>query len=331
MSKCPKCGAEVADGIKFCMECGEAIPQTKECPKCHAKWPMDMRFCQECGSRFDVAPATTGAAGSPLMGDKNVIAGDVNNSVSMSNSNNTTNVTNNVTATNTTNNVSNATHNVSTVTSNSQVTNNSTTNNTYIRQEVRQETELDKEMKLAQIESLRLEQDKRRHEMESAMRKQWEEEQRKKQEERDRLRAEAERHAGIKLEAERAKQAAKEAESAAALARAEAELQAQRDELERVRAEQAAELAKISPYKRMKFRIVGLLLGWIGLHWLYVRRWKMFVAHWLSLIVFFSVAGLSKCSAVGGFFVLMSFAWLAYSWLGSIIFAKKDGQGRRLS
>ena len=165
MSKCSNCGVEVDEGAKFCGECGAPVPQVKECPQCHAKWPLDMKFCQECGGRFDVAPATTGAVGSPLMGDKNVIAGDVNNSVSTSNSNNTTNVTNNVTATNTTNNVSNTTHNVSNVTNNSQVTNNSTTNNTFIRQEITQETELDKEAKRVQIEKLRLEKERQEKEL----------------------------------------------------------------------------------------------------------------------------------------------------------------------
>lgn len=162
MAKCPKCGVNVEDGAKFCMECGTPIPQTKECPSCHARWPLAAKFCQECGYNFNTAPVTAGGA---LMGDKNVIAGDVNNSVSMSNSNNTTNVTNNATTHNTTNNVSNTTHNVSNVTNNSQVTNNSTTNNTFIRQEIKQETELDKEAKRVQIEKLRLEKERQEKEL----------------------------------------------------------------------------------------------------------------------------------------------------------------------
>lgn len=94
MSKCPNCGVEVEVGAKFCLECGTAIPQTKECPKCHAEWPMNAKFCQECGHNFNGNVSAGGTAGSPFMGDKNVIAGDVNSSVSMSNSNNTTNNTN---------------------------------------------------------------------------------------------------------------------------------------------------------------------------------------------------------------------------------------------
>lgn len=31
MVKCPSCGADVADGIKFCCECGARVPQDKKC------------------------------------------------------------------------------------------------------------------------------------------------------------------------------------------------------------------------------------------------------------------------------------------------------------
>ena len=161
MSRCPNCGSEVDAGMKFCGECGTVLPQTKECPKCHSQLPMNAKFCQDCGYNFSVAPTASGSAGIPLMGDKNVIAGDVNNSVSMSNSNNTTNVTTNNSTNNTTNNVSN----VSNVTNNSQVTNNTTTHNMYIKQEIKHETELDKEAKRVQIERLRLEKEQQEKEM----------------------------------------------------------------------------------------------------------------------------------------------------------------------
>ena len=88
MAKCPKCGGEVESGAKFCMECGEAIPQTKECPKCHAQWPLKAKFCAECGFNFNAA------GGGSVIGDKNVIAGDVHIDQSTTTNNTVTNVIN---------------------------------------------------------------------------------------------------------------------------------------------------------------------------------------------------------------------------------------------
>ena len=84
MSKCPQCGVDVDAGMKFCGECGAAIPQTKECPKCHLQCSAAMKFCGGCGYNFS---GTGGTGGGGIMGDKNVIAGDVTNTVT----NNTTN------------------------------------------------------------------------------------------------------------------------------------------------------------------------------------------------------------------------------------------------
>lgn len=101
MAKCPNCGTSVEDGSKFCMECGTQIPQTKECPSCHARWPLTAKFCAECGYSFN-AVKTSG----PVIGDKNVIAGDVHIDQSSTINNNTVNnVTN--TTTNVVNNVIN--------------------------------------------------------------------------------------------------------------------------------------------------------------------------------------------------------------------------------
>ena len=101
MTKCPNCGVNVEDGAKFCMECGTAIPQSKECPSCHARWPLTAKFCAECGYNFNAAK-TSGS----VIGDKNVIAGDVHIDQSSTVNNNTVNnVTN--TATNVINNVIN--------------------------------------------------------------------------------------------------------------------------------------------------------------------------------------------------------------------------------
>jgi len=96
MSKCPKCGFEVESGMKFCGECGTPIPQVKECPKCHAQCSLTTKFCGECGYNFNASVTGAGA----VIGDKNVIAGDVridqSSMVNNNTVNNVTNTTNNV-------------------------------------------------------------------------------------------------------------------------------------------------------------------------------------------------------------------------------------------
>ena len=96
MAKCPQCGVSVEDSVKFCMECGVPIPQTKECPLCHARWPLTAKFCSECGYNFNAAK-TSGS----VIGDKNVIAGDVHidqsSTVNNNTVNNITSTTNNTT------------------------------------------------------------------------------------------------------------------------------------------------------------------------------------------------------------------------------------------
>ena len=71
---CNNCGAEVADGMKFCFDCGTPVPQVKKCVSCEAELSLKMKFCPECGTNQDgSAPKSSGFS----MGDKNVIAGDV--------------------------------------------------------------------------------------------------------------------------------------------------------------------------------------------------------------------------------------------------------------
>lgn len=94
MSECPQCGAEVESGSKFCAECGTPIPQTKECPQCHAQLKLAAKFCMECGYSF----LAGGGSSKPVIGDKNVIAGDVHVDQSKTIHNTTHN---NVTTTNT--------------------------------------------------------------------------------------------------------------------------------------------------------------------------------------------------------------------------------------
>lgn len=247
MSKCPNCGVEVEVGAKFCLECGTAIPQTKECPKCHAEWPMNAKFCQECGHNFNGNASAGGTASSPFMGDKNVIAGDVNSSVSMSNSNNTTNNTNNNIVNNSTTTVDNSqvvTNNNNTtnnVTTNNQVTNNTTTNNTFIRQEIKEETELDKEAKRVQIEKLRLEKEHQARELER------------------------------KRILEEAALASEKTRKAAELAQEKLKLKAIEEESNK------------SPYTMKTFRKLGLWGGFLGLQYAYIRRWPLFAASLLLM------------------------------------------------
>ena len=54
MIKCSKCGEELNDGAKFCMECGAPVLQEKECLQCGAKLPLNAKFCFECGSSQEI-------------------------------------------------------------------------------------------------------------------------------------------------------------------------------------------------------------------------------------------------------------------------------------
>lgn len=48
---CPKCGAHVKKGTKFCSECGTSmLIQTKKCVKCGADINGSAKFCPECGA-----------------------------------------------------------------------------------------------------------------------------------------------------------------------------------------------------------------------------------------------------------------------------------------
>ena len=96
--KCPNCGEENAEEMKFCGNCGTKLPEPmNHCPNCNKDWPITLKFCGECGFKFGGGSA---AGSSALMGDKNVIAGDVNNTVT-NNTNNINNSTNTTYITNT--------------------------------------------------------------------------------------------------------------------------------------------------------------------------------------------------------------------------------------
>ena len=57
--KCSICGADLADGVLFCRECGNRIgtAQKRFCRVCGAKLKQGEEFCTECGARIEVSTA----------------------------------------------------------------------------------------------------------------------------------------------------------------------------------------------------------------------------------------------------------------------------------
>lgn len=49
---CPKCSAPVADGLKFCGNCGEKISNSIICPSCNHENPENTKFCGNCGQKL---------------------------------------------------------------------------------------------------------------------------------------------------------------------------------------------------------------------------------------------------------------------------------------
>jgi Double zinc ribbon/Adenylate and Guanylate cyclase catalytic domain len=45
--RCPRCGFENPEGLKFCGECGTAV--TAPCPRCGFVNPPQFKFCGDCG------------------------------------------------------------------------------------------------------------------------------------------------------------------------------------------------------------------------------------------------------------------------------------------
>ena len=52
LNRCPNCGAEVAQGLKFCGECGCSMNAGKRCPECGFENEPGMKFCGECGTKL---------------------------------------------------------------------------------------------------------------------------------------------------------------------------------------------------------------------------------------------------------------------------------------
>jgi membrane protease subunit (stomatin/prohibitin family) len=50
-ASCVKCGEELEPGTKFCSNCG--AKQTDECPNCKTELPVGTKFCSNCGQKVD--------------------------------------------------------------------------------------------------------------------------------------------------------------------------------------------------------------------------------------------------------------------------------------
>lgn len=48
---CPKCNAEVPQGAKFCLNCGEKLVSSL-CPNCKNELPSGGKFCSSCGTKL---------------------------------------------------------------------------------------------------------------------------------------------------------------------------------------------------------------------------------------------------------------------------------------
>ena len=51
-NRCPNCGAQVAQGLKFCGECGSPMQTSNVCPQCGFENAPGMKFCGGCGNKL---------------------------------------------------------------------------------------------------------------------------------------------------------------------------------------------------------------------------------------------------------------------------------------
>lgn len=62
---CPRCGAPVEEGMRFCEECGCAVDEY-QCPHCHQTIPPGMALCPHCGRPVNLSRCSfCGAAKEP--------------------------------------------------------------------------------------------------------------------------------------------------------------------------------------------------------------------------------------------------------------------------
>ncbi len=62
---CPKCGAVIPAGQKFCGSCGTAAVLEEVCPQCGAKNPAGQKFCGNCGGKLHNQCSACGADNPP--------------------------------------------------------------------------------------------------------------------------------------------------------------------------------------------------------------------------------------------------------------------------
>lgn len=59
MKNCRKCGAELIEGAKFCLECGEKVVNEIICAECGFRLPEKAKFCFNCGTKVNVADSVS--------------------------------------------------------------------------------------------------------------------------------------------------------------------------------------------------------------------------------------------------------------------------------
>ena len=60
---CPACGFENPPGMRFCGQCGAALPV--RCPACDASNPPENRFCGQCGAALETHDGETSPPAAP--------------------------------------------------------------------------------------------------------------------------------------------------------------------------------------------------------------------------------------------------------------------------
>ncbi len=51
---CSKCNAQIPNGSKFCLECGEKVNQAQFCVSCGESLTPNSKFCSKCGTAISV-------------------------------------------------------------------------------------------------------------------------------------------------------------------------------------------------------------------------------------------------------------------------------------